>query len=48
MADGPLEGLLSRAVVVLDEDSVVLYTQQVPEIGAEPNYEEAIKAIKRV
>ena len=47
MADGPLMGLLSRAVVVLDGDGVVLYTQQVPEIGTEPNYDEAIKAIKQ-
>ena len=39
---GPLAGLASRAVVVLDENNQVLYTEQVPEIGQEPNYEAAL------
>jgi thiol peroxidase len=39
---GPLAGLASRAVIVLDEDNKVLYTEQVPEIGQEPNYEAAL------
>jgi thiol peroxidase len=47
MVDGPLAGLLSRAVVVLDENDRVLYTEQVPEIGHEPNYEKALDAIKK-
>ncbi|MNT87937.1 putative thiol peroxidase [compost metagenome] len=46
LSDSPLRGLLSRAVVVLDETGKVLYTEQVPEIGQEPNYAEAISALK--
>ena len=45
MADGPLKGLLSRAVVVVDADGTVVYTQQVPEIGTEPNYDEALAVL---
>lgn len=45
MVDGPLEGLLSRAVVVLDEEGTVVYTEQVPEIGQEPDYEAALAAL---
>ena len=41
--DGPLAGLHSRAVVVLDENGVVTYTQQVPEIVDEPDYEDVLK-----
>lgn len=47
MVDGPLEGLLSRAVVVLDEDGTVIYTEQVPEVGEEPNYEAALAAVEQ-
>lgn len=46
MSDGPLLGLLSRAVVVLDTDGKVIYTQQVPEITEEPDYEKALDAVK--
>ena len=46
VANGPLEGLCSRSIVVLDENGVVLYTEQVPEITNEPNYEAAINAVK--
>lgn len=45
MTDGPLQGLLSRAVVVLDEEGTVLYTQQVPEIADEPDYDAALAAL---
>ena len=38
-------GLLSRAVVVVDENGNVAYTEQVPEIGQEPNYEAALAAL---
>ena len=41
-ADGPLEGLFARAVVIVDEQGKVGYTQLVPEIGDEPNYDEAL------
>ena len=45
MIDGPLEGLLSRAVVVIEDDGTVLYTEQVPEIGQEPDYEAVLAAL---
>lgn len=45
ITDGPLAGLLSRAVVVLDEQDTVLYTEQVPEITSEPNYSAAVAAV---
>lgn len=38
MTDGPLQGLCARAVVALDENGVVTYTELVPEITTEPNY----------
>ena len=44
--DGPLAGLLSRAVIVLDEKGKVLYTEQVGEIANEPNYDAALNALK--
>lgn len=46
IADGPLANLHSRVVVVLDENGVVKYTEQVPEIVDEPNYEAALDALK--
>lgn len=46
ITDGPLANLHSRAVVVLDENGVVQYTEQVPEIVDEPNYEKALAALK--
>jgi len=44
--DGPLRGLFARAVVALDENGVILYTELVPEITQEPNYDLAIHAIR--
>lgn len=46
MIDGAFAGLFSRAVVVIDENGIVRYTEQVPEIGQEPDYEKAIAALK--
>lgn len=46
MSDGPLAGLLSRAVVVVDADGTVLYTEQVPEIADEPDYDAALAALR--
>lgn len=43
---GPLAGILSRAVVVIDEQGKVVYTEQVPEITQEPDYEKALAALK--
>ena len=46
MADGPLKGLLARAVVVIGKDGKVVYTELVPEITQEPDYEKALEAVK--
>lgn len=46
MADGPLAGLLARAVVVIAPDGKVCHAELVSEITTEPDYEAAIKAIK--
>lgn len=43
--DGVLAGLSARAVVVLDQDNRVLYTELVPEIAQEPDYEAALAAL---
>lgn len=46
IADGAFAGLLSRAVVVLDADGKVVHTEQVAEIGDEPDYEAALAKVK--
>jgi thiol peroxidase len=46
ITDGPLAGLFSRAVVIVDEQGVVKYTEQVSEIAQEPDYEKAIAVLK--
>jgi thiol peroxidase len=43
--DGPLAGIAARAVVVLDENDKVVYTELVPEIGQEPDYDAALAAL---
>jgi thiol peroxidase len=43
---GPIAGLLSRAIVIIDADGKVIYTEQVPEIAQEPNYDAALAALK--
>lgn len=45
ITDGPLAGITARAVVVLDENDKVLYTEMVPEIAQEPDYDKAIAAL---
>ena len=45
MADGPMAGLLARAVVVIGADGNVAYTELVPEIAEEPNYDAALAAL---
>ncbi|MBP6064605.1 thiol peroxidase [Bacteroides sp.] len=47
MGDGPLVGLLARAVVVIGKDGKVEYTELVSEITQEPNYDKAIEAVKK-
>jgi thioredoxin-dependent peroxiredoxin len=46
IADGPLRGLCSRAVLVLDAENRVVYTEQVPEIAQEPDYAGALAALQ--
>ncbi|PIE60576.1 MAG: lipid hydroperoxide peroxidase [Desulfobulbus propionicus] len=43
---GPLAGLLSRAVVVIDAAGQIIYTEQVPEITEEPDYDKALAALE--
>ena len=45
ISDGPLAGLHSRVVIVLDENGIVKYTEQVAEIANEPNYENALASL---
>ena len=47
MADGPLSGLLARAVIVVGKDGKIAYTELVPEITQEPDYEKAIAAVRK-
>lgn len=47
IVDGPLAGLLARAVVVIGADGKVKYTELVKEVAEEPNYEAAVKAARR-
>ena len=46
ITDGPLKGLLSRAVVITDENGIITYTEQVPEIAQEPDYDSALRVLK--
>jgi len=43
--DGPLAGITARAIVILDETDKVVYTELVPEIGQEPDYDKALAAL---
>jgi thiol peroxidase len=45
MVDGGLNGLLARCVVVIDQEGKIKYTEVVPAIGQEPNYDAALNAI---
>lgn len=42
---GPIAGLLARAALVVDESGTVLYSEQVPEIAEEPNYDAILKSL---
>ncbi|MEX6226233.1 thiol peroxidase [Providencia hangzhouensis] len=46
LASGPLKGLTARSVVVLDENDNVIYSQLVPEITEEPDYDDALNSLK--
>jgi thiol peroxidase len=45
ISDGPMAGITARAVVVLDENDTVVHSELVPEIGEEPDYQAALKAL---
>jgi thiol peroxidase len=45
LTDGPMRGLFARAVVVVDADGTVRYTELVPDIGTEPDYDAAVAAL---
>ena len=45
VVDGPIAGITARAVVVIDENGKVVYTEMVPEIRQEPDYEAALAAL---
>ncbi len=45
ITDGPLAGLHSRVIIVIDENGSILYTEQVSEIANEPNYEAALSVL---
>jgi thiol peroxidase len=46
LLDGLYQGITARAIVVIDENDKVLYTELVPEIRQEPNYDQALAALK--
>ena len=45
IVEGPLAGMFSRAVVVLDENNTVVHREQIEDIGTEPDYEAAFTAL---
>lgn len=45
--DGPLAGLLARSIVIINPEGRVIYTEQVPEITQEPDYEAALRALRQ-
>ena len=47
MKDGPLQGLLARAVLVINPQGEVVYSELVPEITQEPDYEAVLKVIPK-
>jgi thiol peroxidase len=46
IADGPLKGLLARAIFVINEEGIVTYKEIVPEITSEPDYDKVVEALK--
>ena len=45
IADGPMQGLHSRAIVIINPEGKIIYTEQISEIAEEPNYDAAIAAL---
>jgi len=48
IAEGPLKGLCSRAVIIVSKDNQVLYSEQVSELSQQPDYDLALKAIQAI
>ncbi len=48
MTDGPLKGMLARAVIVVDTQGIIVYEELVPEVTNEPDYEGALKALREL
>jgi len=48
IADGPLQGLSARAVFVIDQNDSIAYSELVPEITEEPNYDAALESVKKL
>lgn len=48
MADGPLAGLLARVVFVIDKEGILRYTQVVPEVTTEPDYDAVLAEAKKL
>ena len=46
ITNGPIEGLHSRCIIIIDKNSEVIYTEQVAEVTTEPNYKNALKALQ--
>lgn len=46
--EGPLAGLSARAVFVVDKNNKITYTELVPEVGEEPNYDKVIEEVKKI
>ena len=46
LTNGIFDALLSRCVIIVDTDNTIIYTEQVPDIAQEPNYEAALDALK--
>ncbi len=46
--DGPMTGLMARAVIILDENSEIKYKELVPEIVQEPDYEKALIELRKI
>ena len=46
ITSGPMKGLLSRSIVILDKTGKVIYNEQVPETAQEPNYDAALNSLK--
>jgi len=44
--DGDCEGLMSEAILIGDEQGMVIYSEQVPEIAQDPNFEAALAMLK--